>query len=142
MAGKAQTLLAFDYGTRKIGVAVGQTITGTATPLPEIKARDGVPDWATLEKLLREWKPDACVVGLPFNMDGTESEMSTRARRFANRLHGRYGLAIHLVDERLSSREARDIGRGQAALAGKTFNERKHVDSVAAQVILESWLGG
>lgn len=122
-------------------MAVGQTITRTASPLPELKARDGVPDWEELEKLLNEWKPGACVVGLPFNMDGSESEMSERARRFANRLHGRYGLPVHLVDERLSSREAREIGRGNAAQMGKGFNERRHVDSVAAQVILESWLG-
>lgn len=137
---KPHTFLAFDYGTRKIGVAVGQTVTGTATPLPELRARDGAPDWDALERLLREWKPRACVVGLPLNMDGTESDMSRRARRFANRLHGRYALPVHLMDERLSSREAREIGRHDAARAGRNADERRPVDSLAAQVILESWL--
>ncbi|HEY5717466.1 MAG TPA: Holliday junction resolvase RuvX, partial [Motiliproteus sp.] len=78
--------LAFDFGTTRIGVAVGQAITATASPLPWIKAKDGVPDWSQLERLVREWQPDALVVGLPLNMDGSLCEMSHRARKFANRL--------------------------------------------------------
>ena len=105
MSGK--TLLGFDFGTKSIGVAVGQQLTGTARPLAAIKARDGVPDWNLLEKLLKEWQPDLVVVGLPLNMDGTEQPLTARARKFANRIHGRFGVAGELQAERLSTVEAR-----------------------------------
>lgn len=121
-------------------MASGQSITGTASPLPELKAKDGKPDWPAVEALVAQWKPDAFVVGLPLNMDGSESAMSARARKFANQLHGRFGLPCHLIDERLSSREARDIGRAHAEKRGKGFNSRRVIDSIAAQLILESWL--
>lgn len=98
-----KTLLAFDYGTRNIGVASGQTLTCSATEQSPLKARDGVPDWQQVEKLLQEWQPDLVLVGLPLNMDGSESELSARARKFANRLHGRFGVKVELVDERLTS---------------------------------------
>ena len=76
----SRTVLAFDFGTKSIGVAVGQEITGTASPLPALKARDGIPDWNVIEKLYEEWQPHVVVVGLPLNMDGTEQEMTQRAR--------------------------------------------------------------
>lgn len=122
--------LAFDYGTRKIGVAVGQSVTGTATALPVLPARDGVPDWAAVEKLIGEWQPRVLVVGLPLNMDGSESELSRRARKFANRLRGRFSIAVEMIDERLSTRSARDF-----ADAGD-----RRLDSHAAALVLESWL--
>jgi putative holliday junction resolvase len=134
------TILAFDYGTSKIGVAVGQRITGTASPLPPITARDGVPDWAGIETVLRQWPSTECLVGVPFNMDGSESEMSARARRFANQLRGRFGLTCHEVDERLSSREARDAQRQRDQRRGRKHDPRGHIDSLAACVILEAWL--
>ena len=87
------TLLAFDFGTKSIGVAVGQRITGTARPLPAIKAQDGTPDWNIIERLLKEWQPDEIIVGLPLNMDGTEQPLTARARKFANRIHGRLNRA-------------------------------------------------
>lgn len=133
-------MLAFDYGTRKIGVAVGQTITRSASPLPALAARDGVPDWEQVAKLVESWKPQGFVVGLPLNMDGTESDMSARARKFARRLEGRFGKPSHCVDERLSSREARERDREQRAEAGRSLSARSPVDSIAAQVILEGWL--
>ena len=134
-----RSLIAFDYGTKKIGVATGQTLTSTASPLPAIKADNGVPDWEAINRLVTEWKPDAFVVGLPLNMDGTDSELSKRAEKFGRQLSGRFNCPAFTVDERLSSREARDLSRQNAAAAGKKFDTRKLVDSLAAQLILESW---
>ena len=92
MADNGQRLiLAFDFGTRRIGVAVGNELLHSARELTPLPARDGIPDWNVVTRLIEEWQPDLFVVGLPLNMDGTESLMSTRARKFGNRLHGRYG---------------------------------------------------
>jgi len=126
------TVLAFDYGLRRIGVAVGNALTGTATALPVLQARDGVPDWARIRRLIDEWRPALLLVGLPLNMDGTPSEMSERAARFSRRLHGRFGIRCELADERLSSFEARARMTGDSS--GRTA-----LDSVAACVILEGW---
>lgn len=132
-----KTLLAFDYGTRNIGVALGQTLTASARELKGLKARDGVPEWSEIEKLLKEWQPDLLLVGLPLNMDDSESELSVRARKFANRLHGRFGLPVELVDERLSSFEA----KGEVMNRGGSRDYKNHpVDSIAARLILEDWL--
>ena len=124
----ATSALCFDYGTKKIGVAYGQNISGTAKALPPIAARDGVPDWDIVARLLEEWAPQCLVVGLPLNMDDSESAISTRARKFARRLHGRYGLPVTLVDERLTTRQARE-----EAMPGES------VDSVAAAILLRNW---
>lgn len=132
-----KTLLAFDYGTKNIGVASGQTITRSASSLAPLKAKDGIPDWNQVEKLLAEWKPDLVLVGLPLNMDDSESELSARARKFANRIHGRFGVKVELMDERLTSFEAKSevISRG-----GSRDYKNNPVDSIAARLILESWL--
>lgn len=132
-----KTLLAFDYGTKNIGVAIGQTITSSARSLPPLKAKDGVPDWSQIEKLLAEWRPDLVLVGLPLNMDDSESELSARAKKFGNRLNGRFGVKIEMVDERLTSFEAKGevISRG-----GSRDYKNNPVDSIAARLILESWL--
>lgn len=131
-----RTLIAFDFGTKSIGVAIGQEITGTARALTAFKAQDGVPDWQKIERLLKEWLPDLVVVGLPLNMDGTEQPLTKRARKFANRLQGRFGVNVILHDERLSTVEARshlfDHGGFRALDKGS-------VDSASAVVILESW---
>ncbi|WP_029684335.1 Holliday junction resolvase RuvX [Tatumella saanichensis] len=132
----AKTLLGFDFGTKSIGVAVGQQLTGTARPLKALKAQDGVPDWALIEKLLKEWQPDLVVVGLPLNMDGTEQPLTARARKFANRLHGRFGVAVELQDERLSTVEAR---AGLFEQGGYRALSKGNVDSGSAVIILESW---
>ena len=132
-----QTLLAFDYGLKQIGVASGQTATGSASPLTVLKARDGIPQWDQVENLLREWQPDRVLVGLPLNMDGSESELSTRARKFANRLHGRFGVTVEMVDERLSSYAAKTE---QRAAGGSNDYRKNPVDALAAQIILEGWL--
>lgn len=126
-----RTVLAFDYGLRTIGVAVGNALLGSASALTPLTARDGVPDWERVRQLLEEWKPGLLLVGLPLNMDATPSDMSTRAERFARRLSGRFGIASEMMDERLSSFEARfrmDDYAPNAAL-----------DSIAACLILESW---
>ncbi|POE19952.1 Holliday junction resolvase RuvX [Pectobacterium odoriferum] len=132
----SRTILAFDFGTKSIGVAIGQEITGTARALTSFKALEGIPDWQKVEKLLSEWQPDLVVVGLPLNMDGTEQPLTARARKFANRLHGRFGVAIELHDERLSTVEARAdlFERG-----GFKALDKGSVDAASAVIILESW---
>ncbi|MFJ5458106.1 Holliday junction resolvase RuvX [Pectobacterium sp. CHL-2024] len=132
----SRTILAFDFGTKSIGVAIGQEITGTARALTSFKAQEGIPDWQKVEKLLSEWQPDLVVVGLPLNMDGTEQPLTARARKFANRLHGRFGIAIELHDERLSTVEARAdlFERG-----GFKALDKGSVDAASAVIILESW---
>lgn len=126
--------MAFDFGTRQIGVAIGQTLTQTATALAVFPANDGIPDWIQLQKLLAEWRPDHLLVGLPLNMDGSESEFCLRARKFARRLHGRFGISVGMVDERLTTFEAKQ-NRGPTA----SYRENP-VDSEAARIILTSWL--
>lgn len=121
-------VMGFDFGTKKIGVAVGQSITGTASPLTILKARDGIPNWQEIEHLLKEWEPILLVVGLPLNMDGTPSEMSRLSAKFARKLNGRFNLPSQTVDERLSSFEA----------AGMTDQEGP-IDAIAAQLILETY---
>jgi putative Holliday junction resolvase len=131
-----ETLLGFDFGTKSIGVAVGQQLTGTARALSALKAQDGTPDWNLIEKLLKEWQPDYVVVGLPLNMDGTEQPLTDRARKFANRIHGRFGVRVELQDERLSTVEARAdlFERG-----GFRALQKGQVDSQSAVIILEDW---
>lgn len=132
----SETLLGFDFGTKSIGVAVGQQLTGTARALTALKAQDGTPDWNQIEKLLKEWQPDYVVVGLPLNMDGTEQPLTVRTRKFANRLHGRFGVRVELQDERLSTVEARAdlFERG-----GFRALQKGQVDSQSAVIILEDW---
>ncbi|MEL0168923.1 MAG: Holliday junction resolvase RuvX [Pseudomonadaceae bacterium] len=130
--------MAFDYGTRQIGVAVGQTLTGSAEPLTNLRARDGVPDWDQIARLIREWEPNVLVVGLPLNMDGSASDMSERAARFARRLNGRFQLPVETVDERLSTFEAKQHLKSQ----GRTPSSYRDdpVDSLAAALLLQTWL--
>lgn len=128
------SVLAFDFGTKRIGSAFGQTLTSTATALHPIAARDGIPEWAELDSLVEQWQPDAFVVGLPLNMDDSESEILIRAKKFGNRLNGRYHKPCFGMDERLTSFEARGkLLRGQSTA---------QLDCLAAQLILESWLHG
>jgi len=123
----ANHILAFDFGLRHIGVAAGQTVTKTATPLATVRARQGKPQWQDVLDLVEEWRPGALVVGLPLNMDDTESDMSGRARRFAELLGNRTGLPVYMVDERLTSNAVRHLGADRS-------HER------AAVMIAETWL--
>ena len=132
-----RTVMAFDFGLRQIGVAMGNCLLGTTQPLPIVKAKDGQPEWAALEALIDEWRPDLVVVGDPLNMDGSASELSALAAKFAHRLHGRLGLEVAMIDERLSSFEAKHNSREQ----GHRGNyKRQPVDSLAAELILKTWL--
>ncbi|WP_417666755.1 Holliday junction resolvase RuvX [Pseudidiomarina sp.] len=130
-------VIGFDFGTHSIGVAVGQTVTGTASPLTALKAKDGQPNWDAVAKLLADWQPELLVVGLPLNMDGTEQPLTDLARKFANRLHGRFGIKVALQDERLTTVAAKEdlFGRG-----GYKQLQKGKVDSAAAQLILEDFL--
>ncbi len=137
MKSSPETLLGFDFGMKRIGVAVGQTVTKTARPLGVVRATEGAPQWDVLAKLIDTWKPDALVVGIPLNMDGTEQRLTFAAKQFANLLEERFQLPVHGMDERLTSVEAKD----------RTFNEggykalqNTQIDSVAAQLILQNWL--
>lgn len=132
----ARTILCFDYGTKSIGVAVGSELTGSATLLAALKAKDGIPDWQHIERLIQEWQPQLLLVGLPLNMDGSEQEFTARTRKFANRLHGRFGLPIAYHDERLSTADA----RSRLFTEGGYRNLSKDkVDSLSAQIIFEGW---
>ncbi len=139
------TLLGFDFGTRKIGVAVGQTVTGTASPLTTLRHRGNNPDWATIEALIREWRPAAAVLGLPHNMDDTEEEtLAEPVRRFARQLEGRFALPVHLVDERLTTLAAeRALSEQRNNSHGRRRGGRRETDALdayAAKLILETWL--
>lgn len=102
----SRTVMAFDYGTKSIGSAIGQEITGTASPLKAFKANDGIPNWDEIEKQIKEWQPNLLIVGLPTDLHGKDLDTITpRAKKFAQRLHGRFGLPVELHDERLSTTE-------------------------------------
>ncbi len=131
-------LLGFDYGSKQIGVAVGQVITGQARELCVLKAQNGVPDWQKVEALIKEWQPDAIIVGLPLNMDGSSSEMCVRAEKFARRLNGRFNLPVHTHDERLTTYEAKGQRMAQGQHGG-SFRDNP-VDALAAALLLEGWL--
>ncbi|MGD9164247.1 MAG: Holliday junction resolvase RuvX [Chromatiales bacterium] len=126
------TLLGFDYGTRKIGVAVGQTLTGTATPLETLRLVNHKPDWARISRLIEEWRPEALVVGLPLDVDDSETDATVPARRFSRQLEGRFRLKVYLADERFTSFEARDR-------LGHKAKRREEYDAMAAKLILETW---
>jgi len=125
-------LLAFDYGTRRIGVALGETVTQSARPLATVAVRGHRPDWEAVGRLIEAWRPQRLVVGLPLDLDGAEQDLSHGARRFGRQLEGRYRLPVDLIDERLTTR----VARSRLAEAGRG---RDPVDPVAAQLILEGW---
>lgn len=133
-------VLGFDYGARCIGVASGNRITGSAQPLPPLMARAGQPDWLRVDALLTEWKPDALVVGLPLALDGGDQAATRGARAFADALSERSKLPVHLVDERHTSQEAARRFAAQRAAGSARRRDAANIDSLAAAVILESWL--
>lgn len=140
MTVRPRTLLGFDYGLRRIGVAVGQEVTGTAAPLRTLAVPAAGIDWSAIGSLIEAWRPEALVVGLPRNMDGTEHAMTQAAQRFARRLHGRYGLPVFHVDERLSSQQAEGAVTGSTRTARARRRYRADIDRVSAQIILQTWL--
>ncbi len=132
----AFSALAFDFGTQRIGVAFGQSLTGTASAVTVLKARDGQPRWNEMAQLVAQWNPDVFLVGLPYNIDGSVSELLGRAEKFARRLQERFDKPCYGMDERLSSREA--IERLVEANTAKTV-KKTAIDHIAAQIILENW---
>ena len=136
---KSATYLGFDYGTRRIGIAVGNTVSGSASALDTILVKNDQPDWKHITRLIEEWQPDALIVGWPIQMDKSDNPVTPKARRFGNRLHGRYHIPVHHIDERLSSYMA----LSEISEAG--YNGRRSkglVDSYAAREILQTFLNG
>jgi len=132
--------LGFDFGLKRIGMAVGDEVTRLARPLPAV-ANGRQPDWDALAKALKEWRPSAVVVGLPIDLDGNDQSITKQARIFAHQLRTRYGVPVHLCDERMSSRAADDEIRSARSDGRKTRRVQKgDRDGVAARLILEQWL--
>ena len=127
-----QSVLAFDFGMKYIGIAVGSSITSTATPLTSIHAIDGIPTWQEITALLEKWQPSALIVGLPLCMDGTEQLITKCALKFAARLRGRYKLPVHMIDETLTTWQAKN----------QVADNRKldAINANAAAIILTDWL--
>ncbi len=123
----AELVLGFDFGTSKIGVAVGQRLTSTASPIGKVRASQGKPNWAAMDRIILEWRPYLLVVGLPLNMDDSRGDMAEAAERFARRMQGRYKIPFEMFDERLSTFEAMQ-------------QQYDDIDAAAACLILESWL--
>jgi putative Holliday junction resolvase len=130
------TALAFDFGERRIGVALGEAELGIAHPLVTIDTESNDERFASIGKLIAEWKPTTLVVGLPTHIDGTAHELTRLARKFAQRLKGRFGLPVWLVDERLSSLAAESL-LNEAGVRGR--KQKPALDQVAAQAILSTW---
>ncbi len=132
-----QTVLGFDYGTRRIGVATGQTITASATPLTTLNSINQKPDWSAIGQLIEQWKPDALIVGLPTYLDGTRSEMTEKALKFSRQLEGRYNLTVYTVNESLSSYEAEQEIQQHKKIGQ---HNKQEIDKMAAAIIVQSWL--
>ncbi|WP_404341029.1 Holliday junction resolvase RuvX [Pseudoalteromonas mariniglutinosa] len=131
-----RTVMGFDFGTKSIGIAIGQELTGTASSLQAVKARDGIPDWQLIKKQVDEWQPDLMVVGLPLNMDGSNQEVTFKAKKFANRLHNHFAVPVVTQDERLTTADAkaRLFAQGGYRNLGKG-----NVDNMSAVIIIESF---
>jgi len=133
--------MAFDFGRKYIGTAIGQKLTGTSQPLTTIGVRNAQPDWQTIERLIEKWRPDVLIVGLPLNLDGTKQLMTRLARRFAGELETRFQRRVVMVDERLTTVAARaalkDADPGQR---DRNKRDKHFIHQAAAQLILEAWL--
>lgn len=139
-ASAPQIIFAFDFGTRRIGIATGDTLTRTARELKTLECSNGIP-WKAIEALVREYQPSQLVVGVPYNMDGTATLLTDAARTFARELHSRFGLPACLMDERLSSREAEaELRNARASGLKRRRLTHGDVDMTAAKIVLERWL--
>lgn len=130
-------VLGFDFGYKRIGMAVGQTITHSANPLPVLLANDGIPDWKKLADIIKQWRPDALIVGIPLKIDSSEQFTTHAAREFAAELSTRFQLPVFSVDERYTTIEARQVLFEQG---GYKKLKQSHIDSWAAKIIVEDWL--
>ena len=129
--------LGFDFGYKRIGVAVGQTVTRSAKPLNIIPAKEGIPDWQLVARIIDQWRPKALIVGLPTCIDGKEQYTTVAAKNFSIQLAERFALPVHLVDERLTTVEAR---AEMFAQGGYRKIKNSPIDSIAAWIILEQWV--
>ncbi len=129
-------VLGFDFGLKRIGVAIGQTVTQTARPLLTLAAKSGQPNWEMLKQLIQKWKPVALIVGIPLNMDGTTQPITAQAKQFAGALREHYGLPVYEIDERLTTKAAREQLFNEGGYAALQDGQ---VDRVAAQLILQNW---
>jgi putative Holliday junction resolvase len=132
-----QTVLGFDFGEQRIGVASGQTITRQASPLITLNAVQQKPDWQAIEKLIADWRPDALIIGIPTYLDGSDSDMTRRARRFGRQLEGRFSLPVFEVNESLTSFEAEQTLKKNKKLGQ---HNKQDIDKMAAAIIVQSWL--
>jgi putative Holliday junction resolvase len=134
------TILAFDYGQRRIGLAVGQNVTRTAAPLLTLQNRNSEPDWTHISTLLQQWRPALLLVGLPLHADGQVSEISRQAQQFAAELERRFGIRVELHNEHLTSAEAQTQLRDQRQSGQRRRKiSKQDIDATAAALILESW---
>lgn len=132
-----QTVLGFDYGTHRIGVATGQTITASATPLITLNNINQKPDWSAISQLIEQWKPGALIVGLPTYLNGSHSEMTEKALKFSRQLQGRYNLPVYTINESLSSFEAERVIQKHKKIGQ---HNKQEIDKMAAAIIVQSWL--
>jgi putative Holliday junction resolvase len=139
MSDTPETILAFDFGLRRIGVAVGQQITASASPLSFVKNSANGPDWTAIAALIRDWQPARIIVGMPTHADGTPSAISDRVSAFVSEL-GRFELPVETEDERYSSIEAKARLKSERALGLTRRISKDMIDSAAASLIAERWL--
>lgn len=139
MENHSRTLLGFDFGRVRIGVAVGQELIATARPLITLTMRGQHPDWETMSRLIGEWQPDLLVVGVPCHADGSPNQVTRAALSFCQQLQSRYHLPVETIDERLSSRAARDCIAQLSELGRRQRRDKAAIDQIAAALILESW---
>ena len=132
------TALGFDFGMKRIGLAVGQTLTCSANPIAILDVHDGIPHWEKIKVLIRIWDARVLVVGIPYNMDGSKQLLTFTARKFASRLCSHFQLPVYTVDERLTTLEAKRQWHERKGKKNVKFP--KQVDSYAAKLILEQWL--
>ncbi len=130
-----QRVLGFDFGEKRIGVASGQSITCDSNPVITLTSKNNKPDWATIEQLISEWRPDALIVGLPFHLDGSKSEMTERAEKFSRQLEGRFHIPVYTHNEALSSFEAEQFLQDK-----KKQHNKQDIDKIAAAIIVQNWL--
>lgn len=130
-------IISFDFGTKYIGVAIGQQITNTANMLQPIKIYNGLINWHDIKKIIKKWQPIKIIIGLPLNMDGTEQEISFKARKFAQQLEKKFQISIEMHDERMSTIEAKN---NLFELGGFKMLKKCKINSLSAVIILESWI--
>ena len=134
------TVIGFDFGLNRTGVAVASLLTGLATPQCVLYSKNGQPDWQGIDKLIKEWQPAQLVVGMPRKLDGSDSAMKKTITRFCNALEQHTGLPVHTANEQLSSREAEQRLKSARQAGRKRKIRKEEIDQLAAAIILENWM--